>query len=124
MPLHRFRLRTLMLTVAIMAVVIAGVQMRARSKAYRQRAESSATSEQYWRDGEYNWSRTARRRDDQARTLPAGLQQEQLRQAAKDCRALAQKNARLASYHAALLQKYERAASYPWLTVEPDPPRP
>ncbi len=113
-----------MIAVAVVAVVIGGVQMWVRSKAYRQRAASSETSEKYWRDGERNWLKTAERRDDQARRLPTGVEQEHLMLAAADCRFLAQKNAKLASYHAALRQKYERAASYPWLTVEPDPPRP
>jgi hypothetical protein len=31
---------------------------------------------------------------------------------------------RLADYHAKLRKKYERAARYPWLPVEPDPPEP
>lgn len=30
----------------------------------------------------------------------------------------------MASYHRALKLKYERAARYPWLSVEPDPPIP
>jgi hypothetical protein len=29
-----------------------------------------------------------------------------------------------ADYHAAMARKYERAAPFPWLTVEPDPPEP
>jgi hypothetical protein len=29
-----------------------------------------------------------------------------------------------AAYHADLIRKYARAARYPWLTVEPDPPEP
>jgi hypothetical protein len=31
---------------------------------------------------------------------------------------------RLAEYHEALSRKYERAANFPWLPVEPDPPEP
>jgi hypothetical protein len=31
---------------------------------------------------------------------------------------------RLADYHEDLARKYERAARYPWLPVEPDPPEP
>lgn len=31
---------------------------------------------------------------------------------------------RLANYHAALKRKHMRSARYPWLSVEPDPPRP
>ncbi len=27
-------------------------------------------------------------------------------------------------YHAAMARKYEHAAGYPWLPVEPDPPEP
>lgn len=30
----------------------------------------------------------------------------------------------LAEYHALMENKYERAAHYPWLPIEPDPPRP
>ena len=29
-----------------------------------------------------------------------------------------------ADHHAALRRKYERAARYPWMSVEPDPPEP
>ena len=29
-----------------------------------------------------------------------------------------------ADHHASLARKYERAARYPWLPVEPDPPEP
>ena len=31
---------------------------------------------------------------------------------------------RISGYHAAMARKYERAARYPWLPVEPDPPEP
>jgi len=31
---------------------------------------------------------------------------------------------RRAAYHAAMRQKYERAARYPWLSIAPDPPPP
>jgi hypothetical protein len=30
----------------------------------------------------------------------------------------------LANYHATMQHKYERAAQYPWLSVAPDPPKP
>jgi hypothetical protein len=36
----------------------------------------------------------------------------------------AELSAARAAYHTALVQKYERAARYPWLPVEPDPPEP
>ena len=39
-------------------------------------------------------------------------------------RGLGARALRLAAYHDALKTKYERAASYPWLPVEPDPPEP
>ena len=29
-----------------------------------------------------------------------------------------------AAYHSLMWQKYDRAARYPWLSVEPDPPKP
>jgi hypothetical protein len=31
---------------------------------------------------------------------------------------------RISAYHTAMARKYRRAVSYPWLAVEPDPPRP
>lgn len=34
------------------------------------------------------------------------------------------RDADAAEYHAGLRRKYERAARYPWLRVEPDPPAP
>jgi hypothetical protein len=37
---------------------------------------------------------------------------------------VAARSRRLADHHAALKRKYERAARYPWLTIEPDPPEP
>jgi hypothetical protein len=37
---------------------------------------------------------------------------------------LVKPNAMRAAYHARMRRKYERAARYPWLPVEPDPPEP
>jgi hypothetical protein len=36
----------------------------------------------------------------------------------------AERSRRLADHHAALKRKYERAARYPWLTIERGPPEP
>ena len=47
-----------------------------------------------------------------------------IRMSAKDFREDAEQATRRAAYHASLKRKYERAARYPWLPVEPDPPPP
>lgn len=39
-------------------------------------------------------------------------------------RATAVKAAQIANYHALMKRKYEKAASRPWITQKPDPPKP
>jgi hypothetical protein len=57
---------------------------------------------------------------DSRRTIMA----ERERRAAESVQRAMESNRRLMEYHAALVRKYRRAARYPWLSVEPDPPGP
>jgi hypothetical protein len=90
--LPRFRLRALMVAVAIVAVLLglwAGIE--------RRRAD-------FRRIARYHSYRNL------------GL--------LVDSRSLTPLELRRDEWHAALAKKYTRAARYPWLPVEPDPPEP
>ncbi len=49
---------------------------------------------------------------------------ERMLQIARAYRAEAKLCVRLAAYHAALIPKYQRATTHPWLSVAADPPEP
>jgi hypothetical protein len=49
---------------------------------------------------------------------------ERMLRVASEYRAEVKLCVKLADYHARLIPKYERAAAYPWLPVDPDPPEP
>jgi hypothetical protein len=55
------------------------------------------------------------------RALPVGWRPEEVAELVEQMRAIWQ---RRADYHTAMRRKYERAAMYPWLAVESDPPEP
>jgi hypothetical protein len=96
----RFTVRLLMAVVAIVGLVIAAAVLARRSNEFRalaeEQAEAEATSLGYADD--------ARGPDGDPQRVARGEQ--------------------MAAYHGALKLKYERAALYPWLPVEPDPPVP
>ena len=91
MKLPRFRVRTLMLVVALVALLTWGAMIGARSYDYQRRARDYEREERGWRD-------TARRepgwRDFGGRCV---------------------------RYFAELSRKYRRAAWHPWEAVAPDP---
>lgn len=103
-PRPRFTLRRLMAVVAIVAVLLrgglAGAKMIRLSREYRARAAGFAVATPpscvRWGSayGSPRWARWMR------------LQQ------------------RRREYREQIIAKYERAARYPWLPVEPDPPEP
>jgi hypothetical protein len=96
----RFTVRLLMAVVAIVALATAVAVLASRSNQFRalaeEQAEAEATSLAYADD--------ARGRDEDPQRVARGEQ--------------------MAAYHKSLKLKYERAARYPWLPVEPDPPMP
>jgi hypothetical protein len=88
-----------MLVVALAAVSVWGVKM------WRVSGENAAAA-QSWKSYE------TRYRKREAACLDLGRRVEKI----------AAKSAAMAVHYAALARKYERAARYPWLPVEPDPP--
>jgi hypothetical protein len=62
-----------------------------------------------------------RRRFSSQRIYVGDIQPQERAESVEEMRA---KWKRWADYHAAMRHKYERAAMYPWLAVEPDPPEP
>ena len=114
MQLPRFRLRTLMLAVAIVAIVLRLAPLRAemnrRSDFYRQRAAYHAALA------------AAHRIAGKTQELRADRSKEDA-DAARH-REGAAASAKVAAYHAGMRDKYNRVARYPWLPVEPDPQSP
>jgi hypothetical protein len=95
----RFTVRTLVVIVAIIGLAMAVVTMVRRSSEFREIAEEQADSEQM----SMAYADEGRGKNGDGQRVARGEQ--------------------MAAYRA-LRIKYERAARYPWLPVEPDPPEP
>jgi hypothetical protein len=94
MRLPRFRVRTQMVIVALVALLIWGAMMGSRSYDYYRRAAEYGFNERGWRE-------TAARR-----------------------REWAQFGSQCAEYYAQLAEKYRRAMWRPWMPLAPDPHAP
>ena len=110
MRLPRMTTRRWMILVAVVAFSIAGVQMRRQAKRYREQAAFHALREGIFRR-QADLERRAR-----LSSLPVDLCGQQARYIALI--------PTFVEYHAELRRKYEYAARYPWLPIEPDPPKP
>ena len=106
MPLPRLRVRTLMVAVAVAAGACGFIELGRRRAVYRARAKHSAGTEALIRGGAWGYRLVSDRFGREHRVIDRA-----------DLRALA-------TYHAVMKRKYERAARYPWLPVAPDPPPP
>jgi hypothetical protein len=115
--LPRFRIRTLILAVAVAAVVVAGKIEVPRLRQLRDSYVAKAT----YHSQLATVHRSRVRSLDQQLATNVAMQTETWRVGTKRLR---DGFARLAAYDGSLAAKYERAASYPWITLEPDPPRP
>jgi hypothetical protein len=106
MRLPRMTTRRWMIAVAILAVGLATDALFRRHLALRQRRQRAAYHEKI----------------EKLVTATIG----ELDLAARSPKAAAQvrANAAIRDRHARLKEKYRRAARYPWLPVEPDPPEP
>jgi hypothetical protein len=123
----RYRLRTLMLAAAVVAIFVGAESMWRRSAIYRARAS-------YFAEWERERLRLADETDELAtevRTVAAEDRERgddvswRLRLETVCCLARVSADDRLAAnYFAGLKRKYEYAASHPWLPVAPDPPEP
>jgi hypothetical protein len=94
MRLPRFRVRTLMLAVGVVALLVWGAMMGTRSYDYYRRARLFGAEERGWRES------TARGR------WPVEV------------------GSQCADYYAQLSRKYRRAMWRPWMPVAPDPHAP
>ena len=92
----RFRVRTLMVAVGLVALLLWGAMMGMRSYVYYKRASDFGAQERGWRE------------------IAARADPPEWRQFHADC----------VRYFAALSAKYRRAMWYPWLPVAPDPHAP
>jgi len=110
MRLPRMTTRRWMIAVAVASLVMASGRLLWLSSVYRKAALVQAAYE--------NVARTLQ-------TFGMEMEIEPESGAIKAQRAAdASVNQKTAEYRAALKRKYERAARFPWLPVEPDPPAP
>jgi hypothetical protein len=109
MRLPRMTTRRWMIYVVVVALSVAGEQMRRRAVQYRRQAERHAKIELACRQAA---ARLPLMKPSDFRFYCGTMVRDLLR------------TPRLAAYHADLRCKYEYAARYPWLPVEPDPPPP
>ncbi len=108
MPIPRFKLRTLLLMVALFAVALAVV------------VEISQRRNRFQRLADDHWKQTLLLPEDQIDINGYSYVENQ----ATRTKIYTGKNMRDIDYHDLLYRKYEYAASHPWLPVEPDPPPP
>ncbi len=101
----RFRLRTMMILVAVLALSLSAAVLWLRREQYRRLAEVYSLTEKVLRVDSHMARGTA--------AFPL-----------LDLSDSMDRNARQADYYARLRRKYERAATRPWLPVAPDPPPP
>ena len=106
MPRLRFKLRWLMVAVAVVALGVWGVRMRRASSAYRERAEF------------YRYLLTTPRNN------PPPAEGASVAEQSLDIATEVARARRLMHYCEVMQAKYERAARRPWIPVEPDPPEP
>lgn len=101
----RFRLRSLMVWIALAALAMGAWETWRRREVYRARAAQHAREAQEYADVAWGLDRFGRG-DDEATTPHAGLYWA------------------LHDYHRRLKEKYEQAARRPWSPVAADPPPP
>lgn len=136
MRLPRFRIRTMMIAVAVVAVLWVLVRSAASwlllAPSYQAHADLHAREYATYEQAKLNAVRQA----EEARSDPEGYRKKYLlisgdpddsaakKDLAEAWMSLARSSEPWIRYHGAMAQKYRRLARYPWLTVEPDPPLP
>ncbi len=129
-PNIRFTVRRMMVVVASVAVAIGATlefkRLGRLSRDYHRRALTSAREERMWRRG----SSGREASELEARRLSVALRSKDRVLAdlwAEETSTRARENREVReifNHHARLRRMYERAASYPWEPVAPDPPEP
>ncbi len=113
MPLPRMTTRRWMVVVAVVALAISGgLRLKQRrdyflslARSHEQKMPSSTAEGKAWKS---RFGSTSR------------ISSEEIMLLGRDFDRLMNR----ADYHASLARKYRRAARFPWLSVEPDPPEP
>jgi hypothetical protein len=119
-PRVRFTIKRMMLATAVLALVMGCCKMAWLSSRYRKAAQFSASIESMFRQLRRVTDGDDKSRDDLALFLGLGPIVED-----KVVRTAADRGfQKTVDYYAALRRKYERAAAWPWLAVEPDSPEP
>jgi peptidoglycan/LPS O-acetylase OafA/YrhL len=106
-PSPRFRLRTLLIAVAVAAMALSGLHLWRLSREYRRRADQYSSEHFIW-EGDGAAELEARQR-----MSPAEWEAYMDRRYQEILR-----------WRQHMQAKYRRAARYPWLSVPPDPPEP
>jgi hypothetical protein len=112
MRMPRFRIQTMMVTVAVVAVTIWGLKTHSRWREYQRSAAKYRFQEVV------TYTSLRQMRGSPTLDLSGGLPM--IENSPSDVALML----KLAFYWGRLRIKYERAARYPWLLVEPDPPQP
>ncbi len=132
MRLPRMTTRRWMIAVAVVGSLMGAGQLKRRHDYFSARHRTQAQMNEFLRNAEA-FLREAARLEDGSLRPPRG--HESLRDPVMiefykmdTLRMVRDRNpvgwASMVDYHAEMVRKYGRAASYPWLLVEPDPPEP
>jgi hypothetical protein len=130
LPRLRFTVRRLMLVVALVGAGMWGVKLWRLSREHAGRARSAWASEGFYRLVNERSLKNAIRCEELAARMPYEdpIRRDwfavSMQQLALESREDAVKWLAKAGHYAASARKYERAARYPWLPVEPEPPEP
>lgn len=127
MRLPRMTTRRWMVAVAVVASILSAEVTRRRWVDFRKRARDNDAAETFDRFLLAGGSVARPLKDGRAELIRAprivrwnGMELERPPTPGYDAESLR----RRAEYHARLKEKYRRAAAFPWLLVEPDPPEP
>jgi len=133
MPRFRITIRQMMVVVVVAAVIIAPVAMRRRTTAFMAIAEAHKgeifgieEESPYGDEWEKFWFSDKPIDPPRHQFIPPGPPSDPPGPEEKDPKVAAWRNSqrRRIAHHEKMIDKYERAARYPWLFVEPDPPAP
>ena len=138
MRLPRYSVRTLLVTIAIIAAVLGAWSFQRLSQQHSAVAAMHRKAQREVAEQRAILIKGVSRRegvsydpDEALKSAKSAWESELIREKvasrAKFVDALrkrVQELTELATYHAKMHDKYERAAAYPWLSVAPDPPKP
>lgn len=125
MRMPRFRIRTLMIAVGVVALMAAGgIESRRLyrlSSYYRSQAATAKRAQMYRTSECVRWEMRVKERQAWVDRSHGEVGPDSF---VRRAIAIRDKVSRQVDYWKNLKSKYERAARYPWIPVEPDPPEP